>query len=172
MDNGTCPYACNIRGQSIPMDLIAGVFVFILAISYFVILWDSYQTKYLEEMRARKNRLAAISVAEQLASSPGQPFNWTGSPSSAQAIGLAIRQRELDPVRVKALQMLAAANYSEAKRLLGVDEDFLIKIETMQGARLITIGQEASNETFAYEVSRLVYYNGSGSHLKVRIYEV
>jgi len=156
------------RGQTVPIDFMAGLFIFMVILAYFIVVWDSYSTRYVEQAKARNDELEAIALAEQLVTSPGHPFNWTASPQTAQSIGLAQKPNELAEERVQALQQLS---YPDAKRLLGLDADFLVKIESLGGARLATIGYEPSNATRAFEVTRLAFYKGEASYVKVRVYE-
>ena len=156
------------RGQSVPLDFMAGLFIFMVLLVYFVILWDIYSTRYMEQGERGNIETHAISIAENLVSSTGSPFNWTVSPLAAQSIGLAFRPNQLDPYRIAALEGLPYAN---AKRLLGTDYDFLIKIESQEGARYSTIGQEPGNTTRTVEVTRIATYNGAPAFVRVQLYE-
>lgn len=156
------------RGQAVPLDFMSGLFIFMVLLVYFVILWDMFSMRYIERANSLDMESHAISIAESLVSSPGQPFNWTESPLAAQSLGIASRPNCLDPYRISALQSLPYAN---AKRLLGTDYDFLVKIESDEGARYATLGQEPGNTTRIVEVSRVASYQGSTAIVRVQLYE-
>lgn len=156
------------RGQAIPLDFMSGMFIFMVTLTYFIVLWNIFSMRYVEHADALDMESHAISIAESLVSSPGTPFNWTESPLSAQSIGIASRPNYLDPYRISALESLPYAN---AKRLLGTDYDFLIKIDSGEGARYATVGQEPSNTTRIVEVTRAASYQGSTAFVRVQLYE-
>ena len=158
----------HARGQAIPLDFMAGLFIFLVLLAYFIVLWDIFSTSYIEHAESNRLESRAIGIAGQLVSSSGQPFNWTSAPLSAQSIGLASKPYQLDPYRISALSSLPYAN---AKLLLGTDRDFFIKIETPEGARIATLGVEPGNTTRSVEVSRLGSYNGQPMFVRVRLYE-
>lgn len=155
------------RGQAIPLDFMSGMFIFMVTLAYFIILWNLFSMRYIEHADSLDMESHAISIAESLVSSPGTPFNWTESPLSAQSIGIASRPNYLDPYRIAALESLPYAN---AKRLLGTDYGFLIKIESGEGARYATVGQEPSNTTRSVEVTRVASYQGSAAFVRVQLY--
>jgi len=156
------------KGQAVPLDFVAGLFIFMVLLAYFVIIWDIYSTRYIEHGEGGNLETHAISIAETLVSSPGHPFNWTLAPLEAQSAGLASRPNRLDTYRIAALESMP---YAYAKRLLGTDSDFLIKIESPEGARYSTIGHEAVNSTRIVEVTRIATYNGAPAFVKVQLYE-
>jgi hypothetical protein len=155
------------RGQAVSLDFICGLFIFLILIAYLLVTWDNMAEQYAGYVKNRGMELKAISLANQLVSSPGQPFNWTAAPQGAKSIGLAKKPNELDPYRVSALGSLP---YADAKRLLGIESDFAVRIEAQGGAVLAAIGQ-MENSTRAVEVTRLALYEGEAASLKVRLYE-
>ena len=159
-------------GQAIPLDFMAGVFVFLVMLAYFLILWDIFAVRFVEHAQTIDDELAAISVADRLVLSGGYPTNWTLEPLSAQSIGLASRPHELDPYRVSALSSMANGSYASVKSALGIDRNFQVKIEAADdGARLATIGQEPANATRVVEVTRLAMLNGEIVNVRVQVYE-
>ena len=156
------------KGQGVPIDFVAGLFIFLVMLTYFLLLWDSYSQRYIATASTIAMETTAMGVADQLVSTGGSPNNWTASPLTAQSIGLSWRQNELDPYRLSALSSLPYAN---AKKILGVDREFAIKIETLDGGRMATLGSEASNSSKAVEVTRVARINGSTVNVKVQIYE-
>jgi hypothetical protein len=161
--------ASNSRGQAIPLDFMAGLFIFIVLLSYFMLLWNMFTTQYADHADSGSSETEAIAVAEQLVSSTGTPFNWTLNPLTAQSIGFASRPNQLDPARVAAF---GAVPYANAKQLLGIDRDFQVKIETPAGARYATFGQQAGNGTNrSVEVTRIATYNGQAVNVRVQVYD-
>ena len=156
------------KGQGVPVDFVAGLFIFLFMLAYFMVLWDSYSQRYVARASSIDMETTAMGIADQLVSTGGMPDNWTAEPLAAQSIGLAWRQNELDPYRLSALSTLPYAN---AKRILGAGREFAIKIETLDGGRLATIGNEAYNSSKAVEVTRIAMMNGSAVNVKVQVYE-
>ncbi|VVC00891.1 Uncharacterised protein [uncultured archaeon] len=157
------------KGQAIPIDLMAGLFIFLVLIAYFMILWDIYSLRYFETMDKTNSDMEVLAVSDALVSSPGLPENWTAAPLDAKAIGLAKKPNELDPYKVSALSSLPYAN---ARQMLGLDRDFYINIGTPEGASIAVMGQApAGNVSRASEITRVALYNGQIVHVRVRIYE-
>jgi hypothetical protein len=153
------------------MDFVAGLFIFIFMLAYFLVLWDSYSGRYVATASSIDMETTAMGIADQLVSTGGSPANWTASPLTAQSIGLAWRQNELDPYRLSALSSLPYAN---AKEILGVGREFMIKVETLDNGRLATYpanGTGAYNSSKAVEVTRMAMMNGSAVNVKVQVYE-
>ena len=157
----------KLTGQAIPLDFAAGLFIFLLALSYFFIQWDLFSAKFFDLATAGGMDTRAIDISEMLVHTGGQPENWTGAPLSAQSIGLASKDNLLDWNRVAAFSSMPYAN---AKQILGTDYDFLVIIETPDGARYATIGQDA-NSTRAVEVTRMAILNDTVVKVRVRLYE-
>lgn len=157
----------SAKGQGVPIDFMVGTFIFLVLLAVFFVLWDSSSQNYLDYASTVDMELSAISLADRLVSFGGSPQNWTMAPLSAQAIGLAPKQNELDSYRIAAL---ASLPYGNAKRLLAVDRDFTVKIEALGGGRLATIGQEAYNATKAVEVTRIAMLNGTAVNVRVQVY--
>lgn len=156
------------KGQGVPIDFVAGLFIFLVMLTYFLVLWDGYSERYSAAASSIDMETTAIGIADQLVSTGGSPNNWTAEPLAAQSIGLAWRQNELDPYRLSALSSLPYAN---AKRILGAGREIAIKIETLDGARLATIGTETYNTSKAVEVTRAAMMNGSAVNVRVQVYE-
>ena len=167
---GTSPRqlrAAGLAGQAIPLDFAAGLFIFVLVLAYFLIQWDLFATRFAELATAGSMDSRAIDISEMLVHSPGQPENWTSEPLNAQSIGFARKQNLLDWNRVAAFSSLPYAN---AKQLLGTDHEFLVIIETPDGARYATIGHD-ENSTRAVEVVRMAILNETVVKVRVRLYE-
>ncbi|MEM2138245.1 MAG: hypothetical protein QW568_04110 [Candidatus Anstonellaceae archaeon] len=156
------------RAQAIPLDLMMGVFVFVVMAAYFFILWDIFSLRFVEHAQTIDDELVAISVADRLVGFGGYPSNWTQAPLTAQSVGFASKQNEIEWSKVAAF---AGMPYASQKIALGADKDFLIKIEQTDGARLVTIGQETTNATRVAEVTRLAMMNGSIVNVRVQVYE-
>lgn len=155
------------KAQAIPLDLMSGLFIFVLLLTYFIIQWDLFTTRFAERAEKGNLDLAAITISEMLVHTPGEPSNWTQSPLLVKSMGLAPRQNLLDWERVAAFSSLPYANAREA---LGTDHDFLVVIETPDGARFATIGQDG-NSTRAVEVTRIGVLNDTVVQVKVRAYD-
>ena len=156
------------KGQGVPIDFVAGLFIFLVMLTYYLLLWSSYSERYVAAASSIDMETTAMGIADQLVSTGGSPSNWTADPLAAQSIGLAWRQNELDPYRLSALSSLP---YGNAKMLLGAGREIAIKIETLDGGRLATIGTESYNSSKAVEVTRVAMMNGSAVNVKVQVYE-
>ena len=150
-----------------PFDFLAGMFIFMLMLSYFLILWDIFSVRYSELSAKQDREMAALSVSRQLVTSPGVPEDWAISPLSAGSIGLASRPGVLDAYRISALSSMPYAN---ARQSLGVQGGFYVKIEDLDGARFATIGAEPANASSLVEVRRIAMLNGTIVNLKVQVY--
>ena len=155
------------KGQAIPLDFAAGLFIFMLLVAYFLIQWDLFSTRFAEKAEKSGLDSGAIEISEMLVHGGGSPQNWTDAPELAQSIGFASSQNVIDWNRVAAFESLPYAN---AKQVLGIDREFLVVIETPDGARYATIGQDG-NSTRAAEVVRIAVVNNTVVHVKVRLYE-
>jgi hypothetical protein len=160
--------AGRFRGQAVPIDFMAGLFIFLVLLAYFLIQWSIYSSRYLEQTQMRNTETAAIRLAEQLVSSPGQPYNWTAAPLSAQSIGIARKQNELDPYKISTL---AALPYANAKQLLGMGRNFWIRIDGNNGTGYPAIGQQPESSTMAVEVTRIAVVDGKTVKVRVQVYE-
>jgi hypothetical protein len=115
------------------------------------------------------SQIAAISLSDQLVSHPGKPYNWTLSPLEAESIGLAGRQRELDPLKVSALAQMP---YAYQKLILGMDRDFFGRVEGGTGVLYALFGTEPGNQSTRWvETTRIAGMNGTIVFLRVRVYE-
>lgn len=157
----------KLKAQAIPLDFAAGLFIFMLLLVYFIIQWDLFAGRFSDRAQKGDLDIGAIAAAEMLVHTGGQPENWTSAPNQTRSIGLASRQNVLDWERVSAFASLPYANAREA---LGTDHDFLVVIETPEGARFATIGLQ-NNSTRAVEVARIAIVNNTMVHVKVRFYD-
>ncbi len=155
------------RGQSILIDFVAALFIFVVLLAYFIILWDSFSGRYVSRAIQEGLETRAMAVADQLVESPGQPFNWTAAPASAQSVGLAATPNKLEQGRVDAL---ASLPYANAKQVLGMDSDFLITIQDQNGTVYASVGQSPSNQTLVAQVLRYAILNGKTVSVTVETY--
>ncbi len=156
------------KGQAVPIDFIVGLFIFLVLLAYFFILWDIYSIRYFETAKSRDRDIASLSITDALVNSPGHPENWAQDPLNAQAIGLCSRPNELSSEKIAAFSSIPYAN---AKQMLGIDEEFFVKIETSEGARYASIGVEANNSSTILEVSRVALLNNTIVNVRVQLYE-
>jgi len=155
------------KAQTIPLDFMSGFFIFLLLVAYFLIQWDLFSSRFAERAQRGDLGLGAITISEMLVHTPGEPENWTQAPLSVKSVGLAQRQNLLDWNKVAAFSSLPYANAREA---LGTDHDFLVVIETPDGVRFASIGQDG-NSTHAAEVTRVAVLNDTIVQVKVRLYD-
>lgn len=157
------------KGQAVVLDLIAGLFIFLVLFSYFIVFWGIFSERYVGHARQEGLETRAISVAESLVSGPGHPFNWTADPSSAQSIGIASLPNRLDGARISALESLS---YADAKHALGIGTEFYIRIDGQNGTIIYSeAGQQPQNTSSRVEVSRLAILEGQIVDVRVQVYE-
>jgi hypothetical protein len=159
----------SAKGQINPIDFMAAVFIFMVLFGYFMILWNMFSMKYAERSEIFDCELGSIAIADYLVNSRGDPINWTAAPLSARSIGFANKPNELDWSKISTF---ASMNYSNQKRMLGTDNDFLIKIESSDGASYAQIGRMEGNQTYtcSIEITRLAMLNGTIVNLRVKVY--
>ncbi|MCX8175138.1 MAG: hypothetical protein N3E51_02945 [Candidatus Micrarchaeota archaeon] len=157
-----------MRAQSFGVDFVAGLTVFLLLVGYFLVFWDLFSVGYVESLEKGNTDIAAISISDALVSAPGEPYNWTDDPLNAKMIGFASKPGVLDWNRVAAFSALPYAN---ARELLGAERDFWLKIETLDGARLASMGKEPQNATRAAEVARMAIMDGRAVAVRLQLYE-
>jgi hypothetical protein len=157
------------KGQVNPIDFMAAIFIFMVLFGYFMILWNMFALRYYERSETLDCELGSISIADHLVNSKGYPANWTSAPLEADSIGFAGKPNELDWSRVSAFESL---NYSDQKRMLGTDDDFMIRIESSDGASYAQMGMPEGNETYtcSIEITRLAMLDGKIVNLRVRVY--
>jgi hypothetical protein len=159
------------KAQANPLDFMAAIFIFMVIFGYFMILWNIFSLRYAERAGALDFEMSSIAIADRLVSFGGYGDNWTAAPQSAQSIGFASRPNELDWARISAF---ASLPYASQKQLLGTANDFLIRIENLDGASYAQIGQAgtgaANDSARLVEVTRLAMLNGTVVNLRVRIY--
>lgn len=141
--------------------------LFAPVLAYFIYSWDSSVDRLSADAVPSRMEMQAVSVSDLLVSSAGQPFSWTQNASAARSIGLAARPGEVQTHRVQAL---AAQTYADAQESLGLEYDYLIKIEGADGSRLATIGRENITGVRTVEVSRVVRWDGRVAYLRLRLY--
>ena len=157
-----------MKAQANPVDFMAGVFIFMVVFAYFMILWSIFSSRYAERTEALDCELSSIAIADHLVNSGGYPANWTAAPLGAQSVGFANRPNELDWARISSF---ASLPYASQKQLLGTAHDFLIRIDSPDGASYAQIGQAPNSSARLSEVTRLAMLNGTIVDLRVRIYE-
>ena len=156
------------RGQSVSIDFMVAAFIFLFILGYYMLTWSDFSMRFAENAAGSRMELRAISAADMLVSSGGVPFNWTGQPKNALSVGFARRRGELDMGRISAL---GAMDYADAKEALGVDSEFLVKVEDAAGNRYGIAGIENATVSNSVEVSRIATLDGKTVFVKVRLYD-
>lgn len=157
-----------VRAQALPLDFIAGLFIFLLLLAYFLALWDIFAIRYGEQSSRNSAELSAILLSDQLIGSGGMPENWTQNANGTGMVGIARVPGQIDHAKLSALQ---AMPYEDAKRLMGISHDFFIKVEDSDGVLYSLFGQEPEARQRAVEVTRIASLNGTTVFLRVQLYE-
>ena len=157
------------KAQAMPTDFTIGLFIFLVLLGYFLVQWSLFSERYWQHAQVLDKERTAIRIADQLVSSIGQPFNWSEDPLDAQSIGLASGQNKLDYYKVEAF---ASLPYAYAKQFLGTDDDFYIRLESLDGLQMRPLmGFAPSNTTRVIEITRVAIYEGTIMNIKVQTYE-
>jgi hypothetical protein len=162
-----------MKGQSISLDLLFGIFIFLVIFTYLLVTITEYTTRYSGNSVALGMELSAISASNALLMGGGVPYNWsldTPPYSRVDSVGIAGMPRVIDPAKMAALQSMANQSYEAAKRSLGIENDFLITVEAFDGFQHATIGQQASNASSAVEIERIATLRGKPVIIRVRVY--
>ncbi|MFA5105978.1 MAG: hypothetical protein WC506_03390 [Candidatus Micrarchaeia archaeon] len=157
-----------MRGQSLIIDYMAGAFLFLVMFAFFFVIWGIYANMYFSAQARMELDSTVLSVSQSLLSSGGEPVNWTADPMAAKRIGLASRQNVLDWARIDSLSSLS---YAEQKIKLGIDRDFVIRIDSAEGARLATIGNEPNSTSRSAEISRFAVLDNKPVRVRLMAYE-
>jgi hypothetical protein len=169
-----------MKGQSLPLDFMVALFIFLVLLAYFLVIWDLFSENYTSRSDRVNGELSAIMLSDQLAGYTGSPENWTESPENAASIGLAIRPGELDSHKLCALfgpqYTYASCNqsglqYGFAKSIFGIDKDFFVRVESPDGMLYAAMGEQPENASRAAEVTRIATLDGNVVFLKVQVYD-
>lgn len=155
------------KGQIAGLDLIAGLSISLLILSFYIILWDSYSWRYQELSGKDSRDSSALAISDALVNSPGYPANWSLNPMNATMIGFAQSQNVLDPDKVNSFFNLS---YADAKTLLGIQQDFFMDIRTPDGYGYAAMGAEPGNSTAVSEIIRIALLNNQAVWIRVRLY--
>ena len=156
------------RGQTVSIDLIAGISISLLILAYYLVVWNSMAGAYEDAFRKEDSEIALLTMGDMLVNSPGNPENWTMNASGAQAIGLASRPGVLDFYKVVAFSEMP---YAYVKHKFGISSEFLVKIESPDGIRYATVGNESEPSNVSSQMSRLATMDGKPVVVRVQIYE-
>ena len=169
-----------MKGQSLPLDFMIALFIFLALLAYFLVVWDIFSENYTSRSGRVSRELSAIMLSDQLVDYTGSPENWTGSPENATSIGLAIRPGVLDSHKLCALfgQNYTYANcnqtglqYGYAKSIFGIDKDFFVKVESPGGMLYAILGEQPENASRAAEVTRIAMLDGNVVFVRVQVYD-
>jgi hypothetical protein len=170
----------RLKGQSLPLDFMVALFIFLVLLAYFLVVWDVFSDSYNSHTERVARELSAITLSDQLVGHFGSPENWTESPETAASIGLAMRPGELDSHKLCALFgtqyvhagcNLTGLQYGYAKTIFGLDKDFFVKVESPGGVLFATMGEQPENASRATEVTRIAMLDGSAVFLRVQVYD-
>ena len=61
------------KGQSLPLDFIAALFIFLVLMAYFFVIWDIFSENYSSRSARADREMSAILLSDQLAGHTGTP---------------------------------------------------------------------------------------------------
>jgi len=139
------------KGQLNSIDLLMASIIFSLLIVFLVGFWvvdinDIYKISKKSELESQ-----AISISDLLLKSRGIPKNWEENLSNVSMIGLVNSQN----VFVKSkLNNFTHMNYTKAKELLGIKNEFYFCVNSLNGNTLYQSGNSTLGENGSIGITR------------------
>lgn len=158
------------RGQTSLFDFFAAVLVFIVTFVMFITLSDRAMRDSILASDFSDMVALGHTLTEAFVSSQGVPSDWQNNPASAQSIGFAINQNDLDSSKLNAF---IAMNYSLSKTKMGIPPfvDYHFAVTDVNGSTLYESGVERQRPQTVLQFIRYAILNNSVVKLKLVLYE-
>jgi hypothetical protein len=105
------------------MDFTVGIVVLMVIMALFMILWNTYATRWNASAAQMEMEDSAFLASESLLATPGIPSSWEMLPQingNVSAIGLVNGRNELNVMKLNALVAQNATAYNTIKARLGL----------------------------------------------------
>ena len=155
-----------MRG-SVSLDFVFASLIFMIILGYSIVAYSNSIEQIKSDISKNKIESEVFSISQILVKSPGTPANWEDNPGAVVVIGLAGSENILSLEKVDAFDSLSI---NETKDILGINHDFYIQIESIDGDKFFSKGTELANSS-SVSIERVVYYNQSICKLVIRFYE-
>lgn len=131
-----------MKAQFFSSEVVLVFLIFIMLFYVAVNLWNMKVSELNTNILLFDLELNSANIGELLATSSGQPINWTAT--TVEQFGLADEYNIINSVKLDNFFSLCETNYSFVQELLGIPEyDFYLVIEYMNG----TVMRSFSNYT-------------------------
>lgn len=165
-------YPMHNRGQATLIDLLFGIFIFILL---FTVLASFFSTNYSNTQKQQLQtdlESKAFEATDQLIRFQGLPSNWEtlSSIDDVNLFGIALRDRVIDENKLARLSSLALTDYNKVKQKLNIGQyDFILDLT---GKDNVSIGISPASNATTIVIRRIVYYKGAEANVKFTLYKL
>lgn len=159
----------NKKGQSVLIDLMMGILIFLLLMAATLSVWTGKATDLERERNLREMRSKTIEAMDFLIRSQGKPKYWeTKLPTEIELIGLATNERVITEKKLNKFVELGndttAGGYYyliKEKLLLG-NYDFYFRLSEPGGTEITKTGVDPNllGAVDTFKIRRIVTYRG------------
>ncbi|MCX6798474.1 MAG: hypothetical protein NTW59_00020 [Candidatus Diapherotrites archaeon] len=167
----------SCAGQTIAVDFLFALLLFLLVLNSALSIWKNNSLLLEKQGTISGLQLEAIQAIDLLVRSSGSPDNWEErSLAETQIIGLAKRDRVLDPAKVNRFVLLSSAfgsdDYNGVKARLLVGRDFYFRLSNGSGtiAGTETAKPGDLDSQWAVNVKRIVEFGGDSAVAELTLY--
>lgn len=158
------------KGQILLFDLF---FALLGLFAMFIILtgvWNANYSIGAEELHAQDVRVRTLQAMNSLVKSQGDPADWNSDPDNANAIGLALADGSISPVRLDAFNSM---DYDTAKEKLGLEGyDYYLEVNGLKHSYNVTSGLDFdSNGVYVFSSRRLALLDGNSVELLLKVWK-
>ena len=161
-------YSKNNKAQIIATDFILAVIILIFIMVVSISMWkNEIDNLRLHERRTEMENLA-LSIADILVRSPGNPEDWELRDEVEITLGLANESHVLDKEKVSKLLTMSQ---DDVKNILGIDNfNFFIRITYPNNVLVEEYGTPPANAEEVVVTRRLVIYDDEESYFNFGLY--
>ncbi len=158
----------NRKAQLFTIDLILGIFIFLLTVVAMFSMWDLYLGRFKKDVIYDENFIKALHITDNFVKTPGYPINWNSQ--NVEVIGLATENRNLLVDKVK---NLTSMSIDEAKKILNIEnQNFYFAIVLLNGSVIEKLGKkELTTHKNKIKIRRPVIYDGKEAMLEFELWE-
>lgn len=157
------------RAQAVLLDLVFGVFVFVLLFAFLYSQWQASLSTALREQGFEELHARGFQAVDSLVSSKGQPSNWhLLSQSDINVLGIARKRNVVDEAR---LSRFLSLDYEFARQKLALSSfDFFFHISNSQGVDF-NFGLLPDSNIAVFSFRRIVDYKGVESIVDFTVFK-
>lgn len=154
------------RGQSSLIDLVIGIFIFVLVFASVLSLINKNNADFVSNDETAEIKHASFFALKELTETQGFPLNWeTLNENEVNRIGL-MKRNSIDEDKLVAFSNMTYSKSRELLNLEGYDYFFIL-----DGVDYITAGlTPASQPEYLFSTKRIVKYKGSEAEIELQVY--